>query len=324
MIRQWLDSVAQYFGFPSTAQRGRGQRELQEEFAFHLLSSAEEHFEAGADLEESQRVALSRFGAIQDVLQECSRVAESRAAFWHRVHALSTLALLCAVGYLFHNWLTLSRETAIENADSLAASGYTLAQTNGDIVGTVTDEIGRPMTAANILVVVKTWPNNGYRQQAYTAASRTDGTFEIRNVYPPEQDYEIQIAAIADRRLLQSQYFDTMRGKLGPIHFRLEASPNLSLHFESEAGEPIEGVSVFPFERIEASGKRHRVYFDSAEPIICKSNASGTVAMPHFLPGERASVFVRFPGEEWNERQLVIPPEQDEVVITRPKNESQT
>ncbi|QDT40033.1 hypothetical protein Pan241w_00860 [Gimesia alba] len=320
MLRNWIQTLFSYLHLPLIAHADREMNDIREEIAFHLSASAEEKCDAGMDQQKSQQAALEQFGDVNSVVQDCCHVSLSRHVFWHRIHQILTLGLICAVGFLF--WF-YSQNKPATNSDlsALAPSGYSLAETNGVIRGTVVTDRGKPVNAAHVLAVVKTWPPNGFRQNSYTATTRADGTFLIKNAYPPEQDYEVQIAALAEGHLLQSEYISMRQGTLEPVRFQLKETAPFVLRFESHDGTPIAGVSAFPFERVDKNGAEHCVYFCSAEPIVQKSNATGTISMPHFLPGEQVTVYVRFPNSDWQTRQLVVPQEANELVLTPSVND---
>lgn len=320
MIRNWIHTLFSYLRLPLVAHADRELNDIREEIAFHLSASAEEKLEAGMDQQKSQQAALEQFGDINSVVQDCCHVSLSRHVFWHRIHQILTLGLICAVGFLF--WF-YSRNKSATNPDlsALAPSGYSIAETSGEIRGTVVTGHGKPVNAAHVLAVVKTWPANGFRQNSFTATTRTDGTFLIKHAYPPEQDYEVQIAALADGHLLQSEYVSMRQGTLEPFRFRLKTTSPFVLRFESHDGTPIKGVSAFPFKRIDQNGDQHCVYFCSAESIVQKSNTAGQVSMPHFLPGEQITIYVRFPNRDWQTRQLVVPERANKIVLTPAEND---
>lgn len=345
MFQNLMRAFISYLRTSPVIHAAEAKSDLREELEFHLVSSAQDQLgdqltEGGQEddqraVEAAQQEALNRFGDVSSVVRECCQVSISQEVFWHRVHQGVTVALICAVGFLiYHTQLSqqsdphadfageASKQTEHLSQQEMAiaisggtASGYSPQETDGSIFGSVVGENGQPVNAAHVLAVVKTWPPHGFRQQAYMATSQSDGSFEFKNVYPTGHEYEIQIAALAGGRLLQSQYISMTTGVLDPFEFRLKSSMPLALRFESENGEPIEGVRVFPFERVDDLGQRHIVYFDSADPIVRESNEAGNVPMPHFLPGEQATLYVQFPNGDWQTRQLVIPAGSDHVVL---------
>jgi hypothetical protein len=321
MLRDLIRALISYLRTPPVIRSAQAKSDLREEIEFHLTSSVQDQMADGSNPQTSQQLALQRFGDVTAVVRDCCDVSISREVFWHRMHKGTTFALIIAVGFLVYRSRT-SPEITAPSPDRLAmtAAGYSLAATSGNIKGSVVAENGQPVKAAHVLAVVKTWPPNGYRQQSYMATSQSDGTFVFEHVYPPGQKYEVQIAAIAEGRLLQSEYISMTTGILPPVQFELNASTPLALRFESDNGQPIEGVSVFPFQRVDRGGNLHMVYFDSADPIVRESSASGKVAMPHFLSGEQATVFVRFPDGEWQTRELVVPAGNN-VVVLKPASE---
>jgi len=317
MFRTWLRTLLSYLRTPPTVQAVKAREDLRDEIAFHLASSVSDHVDSGLDERHSRHAALDEFGDIRSVFRECGEVSVSRHLLFHRVHVVVTAGLLIAVALLVWRSKPDRRPDLMTHVRfAQAPTGYPVSETDGDIRGDVTGEDGEPVSAAHVLAVVKTWPPNGFRQQAYMATTRSDGSFFFEDVYPTKHDYEVQIAALADGRLLCSRYIPMTTGTLESLDFRLERTTPFALRFESGDGIPIAGVSVFPAERIEHDGDRHSVYFCSADPIVRESGATGSVSMPHFRPGEQATVFVRFPDSDWQQRQLVIPREASVIVVT--------
>lgn len=315
MFRHWFRTLISYLRLPLIAHADRELHDLREEIEFHLSSSATDHHSEGMDPRQSQQTALEQFGDVKAVVEDCCDVSLSRHLFWHRLHQLLTLGLVVAVAWLI--WIYFPSENQPPpTSTQLAASGYLESETTGDIKGTVVAEDGQPLSDTHILAVVKTWPPHGFRQNSFTAVTRPDGTFLIENVYPPGQEYEVQIAAIADAHLLKSAYISMRTGTLEPLHFQLTKSAAMVLHFESNAGTPLAGVSAFPFERTDQSGQEHCIYFCSAQPVVRQSNQEGNLSMPHFLPGEQVTVYIQFPGDEWQTRELTVPTDNQAVILT--------
>jgi hypothetical protein len=179
----------------------------------------------------------------------------------------------------------------------------------------VFEEESRPVANAHVLAVVKTWPRQAFRQLAYVAVTRSDGSFEIENVYPTDEKYEVQIAVVADGRQLESSYVNLREGRLEPFDFKLApAAEPVTITFQSRDGRPLEGVEVFPHERIQADGGRHQVYFCSGGPVVRRTDAHGRIALPYFAAGDAAAVFMRLPGGEWGTRTFAIGDEKNVVV----------
>lgn len=316
-IFNWAGSIFEYLRRPPQVSVANANHEILEEIGFHLISSANDKIDAGLEPQEAQEIALNRFGDVQLVVQECKEVSNVRHVILHRFHQLATTVLLCSTAtmtlLLVNGGKNRIQSSAIAKNLS-SATGYSVEATSGDIVGVVQGEHG-PIAAANVLAVVKTWPPNGFRQQSYMTTTGPDGSFEIEDVYAPTFEYEVQVAAIAEGHSLNSEYKSSSTGVLKPFNFRLKKGAPFKLKFESGDGEPVEGVCAFPFRRIESDGKQHNVYFSSADPIVQKSSPSGDVSMPYFFPGERATVFVRFPNSEWQTRELVVPDDERVVVM---------
>ena len=50
--------------------------------------------------------------------------------------------------------------------------------------------------------------------------------------------------------------------------------------------------------------------------MVRESNQAGNLPMPHFLPGEQVTVYVQFPGGEWQTRELTVPKDNQTVILT--------
>jgi hypothetical protein len=252
--------------------------------------------------------AVQQFGDVEAAVRGCAATAATGHARLHRAHLAVTALSLVAVGALgARMWM---------NPPGEPAPG------DGDISGQVLDEQARPVANAHVLAVVKTWPKQSYRQLAYVAITRADGTFEIANVYPTDEKYAVQIAVVADGKRLESSYVNLRKGPLEPVNFQLTSTPPLTVRFETADGRPLEGVDVFPSERVEAGGARHIVYFCSGGPVVQRSDSAGRVSLPYFSPGDAASLYVRTPGGEWNVREMAVPRDRGDIVIRLPSVEN--
>jgi hypothetical protein len=300
MIRRWLREIASYVRTPSGVPDDVS-RSIRDEIEFHLTESARRQMERGLSADKACHTAVQQFGDVEAAVRGCAETAATGHARLHRAHLAVTALSIVAVSAL-GAWIWM-------NPPGEPAPG------DGDISGQVVDEQARPVSNAHVLAVVKTWPKQSYRQLAYVAITRADGTFEIANVYPTDEKYAVQIAVVADGKRLESSYVNLREGPLEPISFQLTSTPPLTVRFETADGQPLEGVDVFPSERIETGGARHMVYFCSGGPVVQRSDSAGRVSLPYFSPGDAASLYVRTPGGEWNVRRLDIPHDGEEVVL---------
>jgi hypothetical protein len=175
-----------------------------------------------------------------------------------------------------------------------------------------------------VLAVVKTWPEDGFQQKAHTAVTRQDGRFLVEDVYPDHSDYEVQIAVLADGRVMQSSYFSEQNGPLEPAQFQLRPSSPVAVRFEARDGSPVRGVEVFPFQRVAQDGAEDSIYFCSAKPIVRRSDAAGQVSLPYFSPGDEATVYLKGPDGEWNTHDFAVAETEQIVVIKMDTNQNQT
>ena len=304
MIKRWWGEVRDYVASPRGVP-DRVSDSIRDEITFHLTETAARQAELGVSADEARCSAAERFGDVTGVIRECAADSAETHSRWHRRHLALTSLL-------------------IVGAAALGAWSYRAVNAppwigDGDLAGQVVDEMGKPIAGAHVLAVVKTWPQQAFRQLAYTAITGADGMYRIENVYPLDEKYEVQIAVLADERLLQSNYSEDCSGEHSPIDFTLRSTTPLAVRFESPSGQPMVGVHVFPFARIDANGERHGVYFCSAAPIVRESNAEGRVALPYFAPGDRAALYVRQATGEWETHDASIN-DSGEVVVRLPNS----
>ena len=179
MIRRWWDEVRDYV----TSPRGvpdRVSESIRDEISFHLTETAAQQVEQGVPVDEACRSAVARFGDVDGVVRACARDAVEVHSRWHRRHLALTAVLVIGAAML--------------GAWSYRALNAPPWIGDGDLVGQVIDELGKPVAGAHVLAVVKTWPQQAYRQLAYTAITGDDGMYRIDNVYPLDEKYAVQIA----------------------------------------------------------------------------------------------------------------------------------
>jgi hypothetical protein len=302
MIRRLMCEVVNYLRSPIAVPKETAGL-IGDELQFHLEESIREGVDSGLSEYEARQQALARFGSVNTAFRDCACGAAEGHVRCHRAHLAITACLLFAVGAL-GAWLSMRPSN---DAVELLLTG--------DISGRVLDENSVPIEGAHVLAVVKTWPEDGFQQKAHTGVTRPDGTFLLADVYPEHDDYEVQIAVLANGRVMESSYFSRQTGRLPSAEFQLDPSSPLAVRFESDDGVPVRGIEVFPFQRVAASGAEDTVYFCSAKPITRRSSASGEVSLPYFAPGDTATVYARSPGGEWITHDFAVAAPEQVVVI---------
>lgn len=301
-----VNSILDYVKTPVARQLNQTQAEIEEELNFHLRSRTDEYHAHGMSVSDSSTAAVDRFGDINRIASECRKESSTLPIWTHRVHLALTAGLMIVA--------TLLMFDVVRSRNVLARQEIR----EGDLGGVVLDEHGRPLIDAHVMVAIKWWPDNGFRQQCYMTRTDARGSFSIDDVYPAGTKHELQVAAIADGHLLTSQYITDQARSLNALSLRLARSTaRLTLQFQSTDGEPIAGVATFPHRRVEAAGDDHMVYFQSADRIVKQSDQSGKIELSHFQSGDLATVFVRFPkDDDWQTREIVVPESESVVVIT--------
>jgi hypothetical protein len=308
MFNSTLRAFIRYVRKPAVRSAEEFGDAIEEELAFHIAERTREHMTQGLSEEEAQRRALARFGNVSRVAVECHAAAVGGLALWHWLHLGMTALLAALVAVLWYQ-LPAANDGALLSAASLPPGIASMLDNDwtGDITGQILDELGQPIESATVLVVVKTWPDQSYFQRAYTAVTDPQGRFLIENVHPLNERYAVQITALAEERVLKSSYQQRSSGALQPVVFQLPPSSGFALQVEAEHGVTLAGVEVMPHGRVEAGGIEHLVYFDSAQPIVRRTDARGRVELPYFEPGDTATVMFRTHEGDWESRDIVVP-----------------
>jgi hypothetical protein len=294
MFRRWRITLLDYLRTPPGQTPRCVTDDIGAEIESHLDHAIDEHRRRGMTAEHARQAAMSEFGNLDQALRDCHQVWRIDQRLCHWTHLTLTTLLLVALAYF-----SFTRTPPISMPVVDAGSG--------DLHGHVLDERSEAIAQAHILAVVKTWPPNGYRQQAYIATTGANGRFRIENVYPTDQKYEVQLAVVADRRLLESIYISDVAGQLAPFSFRLRSSEPVVVRFSTADGAPLHGVEVFPHRRVDASGQDNLVYFQGSEPVVTTTDADGIARLPYFGRGDLATVCFRVPGMDWQTRDVRIP-----------------
>lgn len=308
MIGSMLKTLLRYLHSPPARSAEEFGDAIEQELAFHIAERIREYMAEGLSEQDAKRAALMRFGDASRVAAECHAAAVGGLALWHRLHLAMTAALAIAVGVL---WFTSRRsgEDPLALASQLPPGIASMLDNDwtGDITGQILDEHEQPIDNASVLVVVKTWPDQSYFQRAYTAITDAQGRFLIEDVHPVNERYAVQIAAVAENRVLKSSYHRRRTGRLEPVVFKLPPSSGFALQVEAQRGGTLTGVEVLPHSRVEVGGTEHLVYFDSAQSLVRRTDGEGRVELPYFQPGDTATVLLRIHEGDWESRDIIVP-----------------
>lgn len=316
MIGHAFKTLLSYLRAPARRTAEEFGDAIEEEIAFHVAERTREYVAQGLPEDEAKRQALARFGDASRVAAECHTASISGLVVWHRFHLAATAALTVAVALLWFKAFGPSHDGRLSLSQlppgiaSMLDNDWT-----GDIAGRILDERQQPLADAHVLVVVKTWPDGSYFQRAYSAVSDIDGRFRIDDVHPVNERFEVQIAAIAENRVLKSSYHSRTLGTLEPVVLELPPSSAFMLQVESNTGAALSGIEVLPHRRIETSGARHLVYFDSAQALRRQTDGAGRVLLSYFQPGEKGTVLIRTSPEDWESRDFTVPRAGETVTI---------
>ncbi len=294
--------------------------EIDEELMFHLRSLVDDELARGTAFDAAWDRAHGRFGSLRRYANACRGVALNQNRF-----VQTSLVLLLAFAGLLAGWLlvevrSLRQEhvTLVESISRQATRPAEIASRRADLTGRVLDRLDRPIGDARIVVILKTWPAGGYRQEAFSTTSDADGTFRLADLVPLEGQYAIQAAALTPGYALTSTYRLIEEGSHPapePVMLQCDDASQITFVVQDERGHPVANARVAPHSRRSSSGETHLVYFQASGPFQTASDAAGRVGMGCFERGDEAEIYVQLPGKDWELHAIEIPHDEDTVIV---------
>lgn len=311
--------------------------EIEEELRLHLDLLVLDAERQGLEAEEARRRALSRFGDIASLSRRCREIKQGDAPMLRRLQAIATLLLLAAVVFLgVRDWVSANAAVQHMNATTNflrtiqsdlgelraelrpagpspnAEATQTVAKrvaTKADLRGVVTGVDGEPIAEADVLLIVKTWPNNRFRQDDYAVKTDGGGAFVLKGRVPLDGQYGVNAAVVADKHAIRSRYVlveDPQGQPPEELDFELPASNAIQIVVTDQAGEPLAKALVAPSARLTQDDDEHLVYHQGSRPAWKKTDAEGAVTVDWFVPGDLGKVTIRPRGGDWQERKFDV------------------
>lgn len=217
-------------------------------------------------------------------------------------------------GEFFHS------ESLIPNTEQHAPEEISivkLTSTGGDLRGSVIDVEGKPIADADVLLILKTWPNNRFRQDDIAIETDKSGMYSVGGLIPVNGQFGINVAAVAEGHAIVSMYLFTKDSGAKPgveIDLKAPVSETISLQITDSEGKPLTSAVVAPRGRKDTDDNEHIVYHQGSSPAWKKTDEAGVVEVDWFLKGDKATIAVQPKGGEWIEKSFDVT-EGDEITI---------
>lgn len=201
--------------------------------------------------------------------------------------------------------------TVIDVVDSAKAiERYEIAKRSmarADLNGNVFDTNGKPIVEADVLLIIKTWPNNRFRQDDYAVKTDASGSFVLNGRIPLDGQYGVNAVVVGEDQAIASQYVlvkDPQGQPPEELDFKLSPSVKTRVVITDENGEPVAKALVAPSGRIAADDSEHIVYHQGSNPVWKKTDAEGAVMIDWFATGDLGKINIRPRGGEWQEKKI--------------------
>lgn len=323
----WSNICHSWFRLPATANIVHGEAGIDDELMFHFRSLVDENLAQGMSLDAAWQAAQDRFGSLRSYSHECRLAVLGVHPMLQRVSAAGLVVLSLLVAWLFLEVRSLRQAHAappatphgqLRLAQKPAGKEAKPQKDTVDLAGTITDRKGKPLADVHVLVILKTWPNNRYRQEDFAAKTDSKGKFRLAGLVPKSGQRAIQLAAVKDGYALKSLYELRKAGETlasDSLKLELDDAVPLTLTVRDAQGKPVAKAQVIPFNRT-AGDEEHGVYFQAAKPIAAVTDEKGQVPVSVFRRGDKAEVYIALPGKDWEQFPVVIPETGDEIEIT--------
>ncbi len=299
--------------------------DVNDELMHHFRELVNEKLAEGLSFDAAWDRAEQQFGPMRRYEDECRTaqvVASSKRRYIVSVVLVAVVTL--AVWSLIEHPQSPSRDDvrllrdevdslrqlqAARDAETSAGGPVRRIPGGFDLTGAVLDDKGEPLSQATVLIIRKTWPGGGYRQEAFTTTTNDEGRFALPEFVPADDQYGIQVAALKEGFAFQSAYQlkdQKPVEKPDPIALRLERASNVTLLVHDAIGQPIANARVIPSSRKSRDGAGHLVYFHGSDPVQCATDAAGRVSLNCFMPGDQAAIYLQLPGDKWNSREFEV------------------
>jgi predicted esterase len=184
-----------------------------------------------------------------------------------------------------------------------------------DLEGRVIDAGGKPVAEARVLANVKSWPGGRFTMRPFAGRTGTDGVFRLAGCVPEGARHELNVAAFKDGFAFASEYRSVAEGEAPPpLALRLAKAHQVTLLCVDADDRPLRGVQVTPAKRVTPDGAEHVVYAQGAGALAKTSRADGQVVLRCFAKGDTATLRVRFPGRESEERTITVTGDPEETI----------
>lgn len=189
--------------------------------------------------------------------------------------------------------------------------------TKADLTGVVTTASGEPLADADVLLVIKTWPNNRFRQNDKAVKTNGEGRFTLKRAIPLDGQYGVNAAVVAPGHAIASRYVlveDPAGEPPEDFDFRLNPSTPIQLRLTNAGGEPLAKTFVAPRGRNDADNEDHVVYFQGSRAAWRKTDDNGVAEIDWFAAGDFGTIATKPRGADWQEHNFETPSDPDQVV----------
>jgi hypothetical protein len=310
-----------FFGPLDDRSATQVEQEIHQEIDAHFELLVAEFLEQGLAPDEARQQAEARFGPRDYYHNACRRINLGGRLMFQRAATCAIVLLAGIVTFLLWEVRTMHEQHAVaisrlrfemqrSQVGERTAPTPTVMPVMVDLTGQVLDPNSEPLPGAQLLVIVKTWPNGRYHQSAYHTESQPDGSFTLDDLLPVGEQYAVHIGAMRSGFTLRSEYHVKNSGDtepLEPIAMILEAAEPHQLAIEDDAGNPVRGALVAPASRRTSLGEDHTIYFQASQPVQEVSDEAGHVDLDWCTKNDVAELYVQLPGRDWESYAVEIP-----------------
>jgi hypothetical protein len=262
-------------------------REIDDEFDFHIESQTKDLVAGGMKPEQATEEALRKFGSRDRIRRECQRIGLGQNLWLAIAMSVLMAGSLGAIGWL-SVLLNAANQQNLRMQAMLVSMDPTATLDSMDLTGEVTDSQGAAIVDAKVMLIFKSWPNGQYQQDAFDVTTDKDGKFRFEDLYDSSIQNAFLITILAEGQTMQGQYVQAKpNAKVKSFRFKLKPAIEKTFLLIGDDGNPLADTLVYPSKR-KAKGSKDEIllYDQSVEAAGYATDSDGKVKMSLFEVGD--------------------------------------
>ena len=289
---------------------------VNDELLFHFRELVKEQLDKGESFDDAWDTAERQFGTLRKYEDECRTLRLREQLVPSKAMVGSLVAMVLVIGWLTFEVHSFGGKSNMLHAQTTSPSNE--KSNLHDLTGQIMDEQGKPLAGAQVLLILKTWPNNRFQQKAFNTKTDSQGQYTFEKMVPDDGQYAVLVTAVPDGYAFRSTYILEKKptGPPKPIDIKLERASPVDVVVKDGDGNPIKDAEFFVARREPKESEQNLIYFLGSEPVHVKTGKEGQAKVNVLKPEDKGKIYIKSPSGDWIEKSFVVPKEGRPIEIT--------